>query len=534
MINPLALRWPPTAALSFLALLATTIFITLSGCGPSVLPAELPTRMATAVVITATPSPTPEEAATSTITTRPAEAADLDETATPSPPNVTNTATPRPTITPIPSRTPTSEPLEAPILPTVPGNPTDLGGVVITVSETITRFLPIPTAVPTFAISSGITNILLLGRDESLAQENARTDAIIIVSIDRDNKTAAMLSIPRDTLIYQPNRVMGKINTATRNGGVELLQQAILYNFGVPIHYYAEIDFEGFKQVIDIIGGIEMAVSCQLTDWRLISPELDPTEEDNWERYTLTAGVHQMDGDLALWYARSRLSTSDFDRGRRQQQLLRAIFNTGLDLNLLPQVPTLYNSFNQMVATDLDIGRILQLAAIAQAVRDNGIQHLYLAGRGESMTANPYGYLILPIWEEDEEEEESSGRGMAEVFAQLFQPPALNRATRAPLYVEIINGTGNPDMARLAADNLAWYGFVPIISDPAPDPVALTRLELFAQNDKGAFPRLLAWIFGRWAGHIQIVPDTPYEYNYRVTLGQDYNPCLNMFYAPQS
>ena len=524
----------PMAFLVIGALLITAAIITLSGCGRSGTAEGLPTQMATAVPAASSPTSTVEPTETAvTPTTDEAESA-ADPTATPR--RATATPTRLPTITIVPTRTPTSEPLTAPILPTPPNNQQIFGGVVITVGETITRFLPIPTAVPTFAVPGGITNILLLGGDEPLEQGNTRTDAIIIVSIDRDNKTAAMLSIPRDTLVYLPNRVMAKINTATRNGGVDLLKQTILYNFGVPIHYYAQIDFEGFKDVVDIIGGVEMGVSCELTDWRLISPDLDPNEVDNWERFTLTTGFHQMDGDMALWYARSRLSTSDFDRGRRQQQLLRAIFNTGLDLNLLPQAPTLYNNFHQMVETDLDIGRILQLAALAPAVRDNGIQHLYLAGKGQSMTASPFGYFILPIWEDEPDEDgvvTPSNRTMRDVFEQLFLPPALNRATRPPLYVEIINGTGNPDMARLAADNLAWYGFVPIIGETAPEPAALTRIELFAQNDKGAFPRLLTWIFGRWAGHIQLVPDTPYDYNYRVTLGQDYNPCLSAFYAPE-
>lgn len=526
MIFPSSLKQRPAAVSAALVLLIMAAVLSLSACGQFGTAQELPTRMPTAAVIL--PSPTATEMTPTPTATRPV--------ASPAAPSPTATATPLPTITIPPTASPTSQPMSVPVLPTIPGGPEFLGGVVITVSETITRFLSYPTAVPTFAAPSGTTNILLLGSDEPLDQERARTDAIIIVSINRENRTASMLSIPRDMLVYLPNRVMAKINTATRNGGIELLKQTILYNFGVPIHYHAQIDFDGFKQVVDILGGVEIGVSCELTDWRLISPDLDPLEEDNWERFTLTQGIQRMDGDLALWYARSRLTTSDFDRGRRQQQLLRAILNTGLDLNLLPQVPTLYNSFNNMVRTDLDIGRILQLAALATAVRDNGIQHLYLAGKGEVMTVSPFGYIILPMWEEElvevEEGEEPPDRAMAEVFGQLFQPPALNRATRAPLYVEVINATGNPDMARLAAESLAWYGFVPVIGETLAEPVERTRIELFAQNDKGAFPWLLTWQFRRWPSHIQLVPDTPYAYNYRVTLGQDYDPCLNHFYAP--
>jgi hypothetical protein len=208
------------------------------------------------------------------------------------------------------------------------------------------------------------------------------------------------------------------------------------------------------------------------------------------------------------------------------------MLNTGVSLNLLPQVPTLYNNFHEIVDTDMDIGRILQLAAIASAVRENGIQHLSLHGRGEGISAQPYGSFILPIWRDDPDAAAPSGRAMAEVFEQLFRPPVLNRATRAPLFVEIVNASGNPDMAALAADNLAWHGFVPIMGSAPAETVANTQIELFAANDKGAFPWRLTWIFGRRPGHIQLVPDTPYDYNYRVTLGEDYNPCLDSFRPP--
>ena len=148
---------------------------------------------------------------------------------------------------------------------------------------------------------------------------DARTDTMIIVSINREAQTASMVSLPRDLYVYMPNRIMGRLNTAVNLGGVELLEQTILYNFGIPIHYHAQVDFDGFKQIVDLLGGVSMAVSCPLEEWRLLSPELDPTLEENWGRFKLEAGMHQMDGDLALWYARSRLTTTDFDRGRRQQ-----------------------------------------------------------------------------------------------------------------------------------------------------------------------------------------------------------------------
>jgi LCP family protein required for cell wall assembly len=324
---------------------------------------------------------------------------------------------------------------------------------------------------------------------------------------------------------------MGRLNTAARLGGVELLEQTILYNFGVPIHYYARVDFEGFKEVVDTIGGVDIKVSCRFHDWRLKSPDLEPELEDNWEQFTLEPGIQHMDGDLALWYARSRLSSSDFHRGRRQQQLLRAMLNQGVDLGMIAQVPTLWNVFEDRIDTDIDIGRLLQFAALAPSIRENGVQHLYLAGKTESWTVPESGaYVQLPVWE---------GEGkMEETFRRLYLPPALSRATRPPMLVEIINATDNPDLAVLAADNLAWYGFQPVITPVETYPefqgVTSTQLRYYAANFKGSYDWLLSWIFHKWSSQIELVTDDEsFPYDYQVILGSDYDPCIDQLYAPQ-
>jgi hypothetical protein len=286
------------------------------------------------------------------------------------------------------------------------------------------------------------------------------------------------------------------------------------------------VDFTGFEQIVDALDGVELAVSCRFQDWRLISPDLDPELEENWEQFALEPGIYTMDGDLALWYARSRLSSSDFDRGRRQQQLLRAIFNRALDLNLLPQVPTLYDTYRETVQTDMDIGRILQLAAIAPSVRDSGIQHLYLAGKTQPWIVPETGAQVhLPIWE---------GPGMMhDTFARLFQPPALNQGSRPPVLVEVINGTTNPDLGRLAADNLAWYGFAPVLGAADSLDVETTTITFYGETTRGTYPWILSWVVGLRESAIQLQPDgADSVYSYRIVLGADYDPCVNPMYAP--
>jgi hypothetical protein len=230
-----------------------------------------------------------------------------------------------------------------------------------------------------------------------------------------------------------------------------------------------------------------------------------------------------MDGDLALWYARSRLTTSDFHRGRRQQQLLRAMLNQAVDLNLLSQAPELWNTYQDSVSTNIDIGRLLQFASLAPAIRENGVQNLYIVGNQLLPWREPAtdSAVQLPVWE-----------NMQNTFARLFLPPTLNRATRPPITVEIINASGNPELALLAADNLAWYGFVPVINESEQSTESTTTMEYFAENLKGSFDWLLAWVFKKGASEIELVTDIEHDYNYRVTLGADYDPCLNQLTAP--
>lgn len=444
-------------------------------------------------------------------------------TDTPGGPSRTPTRPPTRTVIPSPTPVPTLTPTPAPQF----ANPiADFDS-----SEGVIPATAIPTAVPTFETLPGVTNILLLGSDDPLGNGISNTDTMIIVSINRNEGTAAMVSLPRDLYVYIPGWTMNRLNTAMLHGSsvgyptgpVGQLKDTILYNFGVPIHYYARVDFAGFKQAVDAIGGVEMAVSCRLEDWRLKSPELDPQVEENWEIFSLEPGLHQMNGDLALWYARSRRTTSDFDRGRRQQQLLRAILNKGVDLDLLPQVPTLYNTFRENVDTDMDIGRILQLASLAPSVRQNGVQHLYIIGdQLQPWQVPDSGAAVqLPRWE-----------NMQKTFERLLTPSLLNQANRVPIYVEIVNGTTNPDLAVLAADNLAWYGFIPVITPSEDQTVTTTTISYFGNNLKGSLDWFVSWIFHQQDSDIQLMSDTAHDYEYRVVLGSDYDPCLNQFSAP--
>ncbi|HSH04958.1 MAG TPA: LCP family protein [Anaerolineae bacterium] len=509
--------------------LVVSVLLLVVSCGQQA--AEvLPTLMPTAVPpihsnqvahVQFTPIPTLDKAFTPIPTLDRERAGRLGPTPTP-------TFTPPATFTPTPAVTPT--PTSVPqVQPT---------GVALGWEDNMVDALgtplptPIPTAVPTFDVGDHITNFLILGSDtDDDSNGVARTDSLIIVSVNRETKTASMVSLPRDLYVYIPDWTMNRINTAYSTGvdanypggGIARLKDAIQYNLGIPIHYYARLDFTGFKQIIDLLDGVEISVSCRLTDWRLKSPDLDITLEESYERFTLEPGIYDMDGDLALWYARSRMTTSDFDRGRRQQQILRAILEKGVEADLLDQIPTLWVTYRDIVDTDMDIGRALQLAPMAYEVEENGLQHIYLVGDNLiPWTVPTTGASVqLPNWEK-----------MEETLGYMFEPPALSSVYRSPITVEIVNGTGNEDMGALAAENLAWQGFIPEVTETLAEPVDYTTITYYGPNWKGSFNWMIAWVFDQYRGQLILESEERYEYNYRVVLGEDFDPCRPQLFAP--
>ena len=196
----------------------------------------------------------------------------------------------------------------------------------------------IPSPVPTLdRHGDDLLNVLLLGNDGEITEDNfLRTDTMIVVSINRTAGTVAMLSLPRDLYVYIPGWTMQRLNLAYihgeavgwTNGGFGLLRQTLLYNFGINVHYYAMVNLTGFKAIVDAVGGVDLAVNCAIEDLPLVDTDVPRgTYRANDEGYyVLPVGYYSMTGAEALWYARSRHSSNNFDREHRQQQVLQTVW----------------------------------------------------------------------------------------------------------------------------------------------------------------------------------------------------------------
>lgn len=222
---------------------------------------------------------------------------------------------------------------------------------------------PKPTAeavavVPTVKPEDEKLQILLLGSDKRESDNSFRTDVVILLTIDTVNGQASMLSFPRDLVGKIPGYGDGRINIAMQQGGFSLLQETLKDSFGANPKNYFLINFSGFVGVINSIGGIEVEAAEPLTD--------------SCDLYWSTAGMctiepgrHTMDGDTALWYVRSRHTSSDFDRLRRAQEVMTAVYARFMQMNAAFRLPELYMQYNQDVETNMGLGQIASLLPTA-------------------------------------------------------------------------------------------------------------------------------------------------------------------------
>jgi LCP family protein required for cell wall assembly len=229
-------------------------------------------------------------------------------------------------------------------------------------------------------------NILLLGVDQRPNEEGPwRSDTMIVVTVDPQSMTAGALSIPRDLYVEIPGYGERRINMAHFLGdaydypgeGPGLAMQTIEYNFGIPMHYYIRINFQGFREIVDYLGGVTIEVDEEIWDYRY------PDGQYGYTTIHIPAGTQLMEGRMALQYARTRHSGTDFDRLRRQRQVLLAIRERALRLDLIPKIPALASTIGQSVTTNLQLGEVVTLAQIASRI---GAEDIRFAVIDESMT----------------------------------------------------------------------------------------------------------------------------------------------------
>jgi len=282
-----------------------------------------------------------------------------DATATPTP-FMPNAATPTSSAPLFPTATPRYSPT-----PTLYAIPNTTGST--TYHPSSASYIPAPA--PIIQQPANQINILILGSDRRAYTGGFRTDVILLMTVNFETKTINMTSFPRDLYVYMPGYNQERINAAQFKGGFDLTAATFEYNFGVRPDYYILLEFSGFESIINMMGGINVAVAQSLTDQR-----------DGYGYYTVNPGVVHMDGATALWYVRARYTTSDFDRTRRQQEVLLAVVDRMVNLDMIPRIPDLYKQYQNTVTTDLALEDIIPLIPLAPEFLDGNIGR-YAIGR---------------------------------------------------------------------------------------------------------------------------------------------------------
>lgn len=318
-------------------------------------------------------------------------------------------------------------------------------------------------------------NILLLGMPGAGNPGPELTDTIILLSIKPKENKAAMLSIPRDLYVKAPNtqsytrinsiytygeqrtawlsnKVKGSKSNSSANSqsqdGYDYIGQAVAEVTGQPIHYYLKMDFNGFEQIIDQLGGIDIYVDKDIND------PYFPDGQYGYKTFKISKGQHHMDGNLALKYARSRKTTSDFDRAKRQQQILTAIKEKTMGLSIFDagKVVNIIKIIGDHFKTDLSLEEINRLVKISKEVKQDEIIVSVLdnSAKGPLKSANYNGASVMIP---------KLGMGkyaaIQQIAQNIFEGDYL--ASEAAK-IEIQNGSSTAGLANQTAQSLKEYG----------------------------------------------------------------------------
>lgn len=358
-------------------------------------------------------------------------------------------------------------------------------------------------------------NILLLGTDQRPGQSNWRTDTIILLTINQTEKTVGMLTIPRDLYVNIPSIGKQRINTADfygeyyhyPGGGPNLIKTTIEQNLGIRVHYYLRGGFDAFRKAIDLLGGIEVNVDCPLY-------EQDFYDDYGHATLNFQPGLQVMDGVTALRYARSRYTTNDYDRGRRQRQVLLAMWDKTTSLNLLPKWPGLYQEISSSIQTDLSPTEFAALAYIGTQLKMDKIKSRAIDNRSTIPYTTPEGaQVLLPNAEK-----------IHSVLVEFFTPFGDDVSSLDSEQATIQLVSGNPQAAQLTQTTLKRQGVNTTLGNLSIPLAAKSTITVYT-NKAATAQRLASLLRLDPATSIVNATDPHAPADIVVNLGRNYNAC---------
>ncbi len=307
--------------------------------------------------------------------------------------------------------------------------------------------------------------VLILGIDERAQWDEPawRTDTMIVATLDPVTLEAGVLSIPRDLWVEIPGYTHNRINTAHYigdydeypGGGPALAVETVEHNLGFEIDYYTRINFQAFIDLVNEIGGIDITVEETIDD------PLYPDANYGYDPLYIEAGEQHFDGELALKYARTRHSgNGDFDRARRQQQVILAILEKitqpAVLTRLVSKAPELYSMVEASVSTDFKLDQIVALAGLARKVETDDIRFAVIDENCTENWTTPDGSMVLVPIRECMREKRDYIFGMV----STEEADAENETSEeTDVTLSVLNGTLTPGLASTTADFLTTHNF---------------------------------------------------------------------------
>ncbi len=275
-----------------------------------------------------------------------------------------------------------------PLPPTPVVMPTEVITVIPTETPTPTPQITLPPEgqpeISLDQLPSKQINILLLGTDARPRSTNFRTDTIILLTLNPELGKVNLTSFPRDLYVTLPGWGTNRINTAWTFGGYKMLSNTFKHNFGIKPDYYVLVNFSAFKFIVDTLGGLDVNVGQPLSDYRA----------GYWTN--IPKGMVHMDADTVLWYVRSRKTSNDFARNKRQQEVLQAIFEKMLSMDAIRRAPEFYEIFKDNVTTDLSWQEMFAwLPLAAKMAEEPNIKQYFVGSKQVYDWITPEGAMVL-------------------------------------------------------------------------------------------------------------------------------------------
>lgn len=361
----------------------------------------------------------------------------------------------------------------------------------------------------------GRVNALLVGVDDG---GGGLADTIMLVSFDPVAKDVAMISVPRDLYVDMGEFGSAKINAAHvygedsnyDGGGPGLLKDTVSDVLDVPIHYYARIDFGGFEDGINAIDGVVVDVSEPLND-----SHFPDDSTGGYDPINVEAGEQLMDGETALKYARSRKTTSDFDRSRRQQEVLVGVRDKVLSSGTMinpTRITRLMGTLGSSFQTDMSVDEMVRLAELAEGVGSDDITQ-------EQLEVDEDNGLLTFINIRGQSAIVPTAGGFHEVQKHVRSLLVDGHIKEEAARVSVLNGTYEPGAAEATAKMLRSYGYNVVNVDNAADQ-DYERSVIFSYNSDNPYTlRFLENRFNLQAQKGESSQDS--DYDIEIVLGND-------------